>query len=115
MKIPYGRMLKTVGLSFVLVTAIHFTLPPSAAASCACSTLSFVANGTGTGASCATATAFMKNNIQNAEITACFPYDYCHLQTLVITSACQLQNGQYTINGSQRYSCYVGTTCPNGH
>ena len=114
MKIPYGRMLKTVGLTFVLVTAIHFALPPSAAASCTCSNISFLANGTGTGASCATATAILKNNIQNAESAACFPYDYCHLQPLV-TSSCQVTNGQYSISGSQRYSCYIGTTCPAGH
>jgi hypothetical protein len=115
MKIPYGRMLKTVGLAFVLVTAVHFAIPPSAAASCTCSNLSFVANGTGAGADCAAATAVLKNNIQNAELNACFPYDYCRLQPLVITSVCQLTNGQYAIKGSQRYSCYVGTTCPVGH
>jgi hypothetical protein len=114
MKIPYGRMLKAVGLAFALVAALHFALPPSAAASCTCNTISFLANGTGTGADCATATAVMKSNIQNTEINACAPYNFCHLQTIVITSACQLTNGQYATSGSQRYSCYVGTNCPNG-
>ena len=114
MKIPYGQMLKAVGLAFALVAALHFALPPSAAASCSCSPISFLANGTGTGADCATATAVMKSNIQNAEINACAPYNFCHLQTLVITSACQPQGGGYAVQGSQRYSCYVGTTCPNG-
>ena len=114
MKIPYGRMLKTVGLTFVLVTAIHFALPPSAAASCTCSPISFPANGTGTGADCTTATAVLKSNIQNAEIAACAPYNFCHLQPLVITQTCQLQGGSYVVQGYQRYSCYVGTNCPNG-
>ena len=115
MKFPYGRMLKTVALAFVLVAAVHFAVPPSAAASCMCSNLSFVASATGSGADCATATAFLHNDVQNAELAACFPYDFCHLQAFVITSACQPKNGHIEISGSQRYSCYIGTTCPYGH
>jgi hypothetical protein len=116
MKAPYGQMLKTAGLAFVLGAAIHFAIPPSAAASsCTCSNLSFVASATGSGADCATANTFLDINIQEAESTACFPNDYCRLQSLVITSACQLKNGHYEISGSQRYSCYIGTNCPRGH
>lgn len=116
MKFPYGRMLKAVGLVFVLVAAIHFALPPSAAASCTCSTLSFATNTpAGTGTSCSSATASLKAKIQEAEIAACSPYNFCNLQPLVITSPCQLQGSSYVVQGYQRYSCYVGTTCPNGY
>jgi hypothetical protein len=114
MKIPYGRMLKTVGLAFALVAALHFALPPSAAASCACSTLSFPTNTpAGTGTSCSSATASLKAKIQDAEIAACAPYNFCNLQPIV-TSPCQLQGGSYVVQGYQRYSCYIGTNCPNG-
>lgn len=116
MKIPYGRMLKAVGLAFALVAALHFALPPSAAASCSCSPISFPTNTPpGTGTSCSSATSSLQSKIQDFEIAACAPYNFCHLQPLVITSACQFTNGQYTISGYQRYSCYVGTACPNGY
>jgi hypothetical protein len=116
MKIPYGQMLKPVGLALALVAAVHFAIPPSAAASCTCSNLSFVTSTlTGSGASCSSATTSLQVQIQNAESTACFPYDYCRLQPIVITTACHLQNGSYQVSGNQRYSCYVGTTCPTGH
>ena len=116
MKIPYGRMLKAVGLAFALIAALHFALPPSAAASCACSPISFpTSTFSGTGTTCSSATSSLKAKIQDAEIAACSPHNFCNLQPLVITSACQPQGGSYVVQGYQRYSCYVGTTCPNGY
>jgi hypothetical protein len=116
MKVPYGRMLKTVGLGFVLVAAVHFAIPPSAAASCTCSTVSYATNTPpGTGTSCSSATSSLQSKIQDSEIAACAPYNFCHLQPIVITSPCQGTNGSYTVGGYQRYSCYIGTTCPNGY
>ena len=39
---------------------------------------------------------FLHNDVQNAELAACFPYDFCHLQAFVITSACQPKNGYFS-------------------
>jgi hypothetical protein len=117
MTLLYGRMLKVVALAFLLVTAVHFAVPPSAAASCSCSNLSFnTSTLAGTGANCSTANTFLQVNIQNAVSAACFPYDPCHLDPIVITTACHLRSdGKYEVDGYQRYNCYVGTTCPIGH
>jgi hypothetical protein len=116
MKVPYGRMLKTVGLGFVLVAAVHFAIPPSAAASCTCSTVSYTTNTlSGTGTSCSSATSSLQSKIQDSEIAACAPYNFCHLQPIVINSPCTGGSGSYSVGGYQRYSCYIGTACPNGY
>src|SRR4051812_36816581 len=82
---------------------------------CSCSPISFATNTpAGTGTTCTSATASLQAKIQDAEIAACAPYNFCNLQPIVITSPCQLQGGSYVVQGYQRYSCYVGTTCPNG-
>jgi hypothetical protein len=117
MKILFGPMFKVAGLAFVLVAAVHFAAPPSAAASCRCNNLSFnTSTFAGVGTSCNAANAFLDNDIVNYESAACNPNAWCNLQPIVITSACHLRSdGMYEVDGYQRYACYIGTTCPAGY
>lgn len=113
MKSSYGSMLKTVGLAFVLIVGIHFAAPPSASAFCSCTGLSHVTpTFQAVWTTCDGAMNILTEDFVDPEGQTCGGFDPCSQQTH-ITQACFLrEDGNYEIDGYQRYWCESGTTCP---
>jgi hypothetical protein len=113
MQSSIGSTLKAVGLAFALVVGVHFAAPPSAAAFCSCTGLSHTTpTFQAVEPTCDGAMNELNEDFVDPEGQTCGGFDACMQQTHITQACFQRTDGQWEIDGYQRYWCESGTTCP---
>jgi hypothetical protein len=108
-----GAMLKGLGVAFVLIVVGQVAVPAPALASCICGSVSHTTPPyQAIEPTCEGAMNELNEFFADPEGQTCGGFDACG-QQVHITQACfQRPDGQYEIDGYERFWCQSGTTCP---
>ena len=108
-----GSVLRAVGLAFVLVVGVEVAAPSPALAFCSCGGFSHTTPMyQAIEPTCEGAMNELNEFFVDPEGQTCGGFDACSQQTHITQACFQRPDGQYEIDGYERFWCQSGTTCP---